>query len=84
MLPGRRPAQVASTSARPRIGQRRRASSSRSRAAIAVGSRVEAGVFLGGTDQDPAVVARDQVVLAVLDDPAEQRADPPSAARSAP
>ena len=73
MLPGRRPAQVGSTSAPARIGQSRRASSSRSRTPRGGGPAVEAGVFLGRPDQDAAIVAGDEVVLAVLDDPAEQR-----------
>ena len=34
--------------------------------------RVEPHVFLGGSDQDPAIVAWHQVVLAVLDDAADQ------------
>ena len=74
MLPGRRPAQVASTSAWARTGQSRSASSSRSRTAAGGGPGVEAGVLLGRADQDPAVLARHQVVLAVLDDPAQQGA----------
>ena len=38
---------------------------------------VEPGVFLGRADQDAAVIARDQVVLAVLDDPREARVGRP-------
>src|SRR5262249_28683163 len=34
--------------------------------------RIEADVLLAGPDEDAAVVARDEVILAVLDDPPEQ------------
>ena len=67
-----------------RPGKAARPASSKSRAASAVGSRVETDVFLGGPDQHPAVIARDEIVLAVLDNPADQRLLRLAGARSAP
>ncbi len=72
MLPGRSPAQTLSTWAWPSTGQSRDCHVQQVAHGRRGGTDVEARVLLGRTNQYVSISARDQIVLAVLDDPREQ------------
>ena len=73
MLPGRSPAQVRSTSASASDRAEPRASSSRSRTPSGSSGVSKPASSSVAPTRIAAVLAGDEVVLAVLDDPAEQR-----------